>query len=68
MARIVSYEDCPDADLIIDAVYEAGTGNHPIIFFCGGDIVNILMTNGFNSRGLVEQPLQREFAVSGKAA
>lgn len=48
------------------AYEEVREDRHPIIFFSGGDIVNILMTNGFNSRGLVERLLQGEFAISGK--
>jgi hypothetical protein len=50
------------------AYEEVREDRHPIIFFSGGDIVNILMTNGFNSREVVEQFLKNEFAVSGKAA
>jgi hypothetical protein len=49
------------------AYEEVREDRHPIIFFSGGDIVNILMTNGFNSREVVERFLQNEFAVSGNA-
>ncbi|MGA9602337.1 MAG: hypothetical protein WBS22_19175, partial [Methylocystis sp.] len=46
------------------AYEEVREDRHPIIFFSGGDIVNILMINGFNSLELVEQLLKNEFAVS----
>ena len=37
---------------------------HPIIFFSGRDIVDILMKNGFNTPGLVTSLLQLEFQQS----
>jgi hypothetical protein len=49
------------------AYEEVREDRHPIIFLSGGDIVDILMTNGFNSRELVEELLKNEFAVSGRA-
>lgn len=49
------------------AYEEVREDRHPIVFISGGDIVNILMTNGFNSPELVEQFLKNEFAVSGEA-
>lgn len=48
------------------AYEEVRQDRHPIVFISGGDIVNILMTNGFNSRERVEQVLKNEFAVSGE--
>jgi hypothetical protein len=49
------------------AYEEVRQDRHPIVFLSGGDIVDILITNGFNSRELVEQLLKNEFAVSGRA-
>ena len=42
---------------------EVREDRHPIIFFCGKDIADILMTNGFNTPDLVRDLLQNEFAL-----
>jgi hypothetical protein len=34
---------------------------HPIIFFSGRDIADILVDNGFNTPEAIEDLLQREF-------
>lgn len=44
---------------------EVREDRHPIIFLAGGDITNILMSNGFNTPELVTSMLRGEFAVSG---
>ncbi len=48
------------------AYQEVREDRHPIIFLSGGDIANILMTNGLNTSQLVNDMLQTEFAVSGE--
>lgn len=48
------------------AYEEVREDRHPIIFFSGRDIAEILMKNGFNTPELVENLLQAEFAVSAK--
>ena len=45
------------------AYKEVREDRHPIIFFCGKDIADILMTNGFNTSELVRDLLQNEFAL-----
>ena len=45
------------------AYKEVREDRHPIIFFCGKDIADILMTNGFNTPKLVRDLLQNEFAL-----
>lgn len=45
------------------AYEEVREDRHPIIFFSGKDIVDILTKNGFNTPSLVENLLRREFAV-----
>jgi hypothetical protein len=37
---------------------------HPIIFFSGKDIADILTTNGYGTPQLVEELPHKEFAVS----
>ncbi len=50
------------------AYEEVREDRHPIIFFSGKDIVDILTTNGFNTPQLVETMLQNEFSVTGGQA
>ena len=45
------------------AYKEVREDRHPIIFFCGKDIADILMTSGFNTSELVRDLLQNEFAL-----
>ena len=45
------------------AYEEVRKDRHPIIFFCGKDIAEILITNGFNTPALVRAMLENEFAV-----
>ena len=47
------------------AYAEVREDRHPIIFFSGKDIADILTTNGYGTPQLVEQLLHNEFAVSG---
>ena len=50
--------------VVAKGVYEeVRTDRHPVIFFCGGDIVKILMTNGFNTPALVKTMLEEKFPV-----
>lgn len=41
---------------------------HPIIFFCGKDIANILTTAGFNTPELGRDILQNEFCLTKEDA
>jgi hypothetical protein len=45
------------------AYEEVREDRHPIVFICGSDIVDILVASGINSAQLVQEFLQREFAV-----
>jgi hypothetical protein len=47
------------------AYEEVREDRHPIIFFSGRDIADILTTNGYGTPQLVEELLHNEFAVSG---
>lgn len=47
------------------AYEEVRADRHPIIFFSGKDIADILTTNGFNTPQLVKNMLQNEFALTG---
>lgn len=49
------------------AYEEVREDRHPIIFFSGKDITDILTTNGFNTPELVKNILRNEFAVTGGA-
>jgi hypothetical protein len=49
------------------AYEEVREDRHPIIFFSGKDIADILTTNGYGTPRLVEELLHNEFAVSGTA-
>ena len=44
------------------AYEEVREDGHPIIFLCGKDIADILMTNGFTTPALVKAMLENEFA------
>ena len=46
------------------AYEEVREDRHPIIFFSGKDIADILTTNGFNTPALVKNMLRNEFEVS----
>ena len=46
------------------AYQEVRDDRHPIIFFSGKDIVDILMASGFNTVRLVEDLLEKEFPVT----
>jgi hypothetical protein len=50
------------------AYEEVREDKHPIIFFSGADIVEILTANGFNTREHVSALLEREFPVTGRGA
>ena len=50
------------------AYEEVREDRHPIIFFSGKDITDILTTNGFNTPNLVKDMLQNEFDVKGEEA
>lgn len=45
------------------AYQEVREDRHPILFFSGGDIANILVDNGFNTPGLVADLLSKEYPV-----
>jgi hypothetical protein len=45
------------------AYEEVREDRHPIIFFCGKDIADILTTNGFNTPQLAKTMLENEFGV-----
>jgi hypothetical protein len=45
------------------AYQEVRGDRHPILFFSGGDIANILVDNGFNTSGLVADLLSKEYPV-----
>ena len=47
------------------AYEEVREDRHPIVFFSGKDIADILMANGFNTRELLNTLLQREFPTTG---
>lgn len=44
------------------AYAEVREDRHPIIFFCGKDIVDVLMRNGYNTPKVVEEMLKSDFA------
>lgn len=46
------------------AYEEVREDRHPVIFICGKDIADILITHGYNSSDLVKGFLDREFAVA----
>jgi hypothetical protein len=48
------------------AYEEVREDRHPIIFFSGRDIVDVLMKSGYNTPKIVAELLNNEFAVSGK--
>jgi hypothetical protein len=50
------------------AYEEVREDHHPIVFFAGKDIVDILVSGGFNTPELVLQLLSNEFSVSGQEA
>ena len=50
------------------AYEEVREDRHPIIFFSGKDIADVLTANGYGTPELVENLLQNEFAVSGGSA
>lgn len=51
--------------VVARGVYEeVRRDGHPVVFFCGGDIVDILVTNGFATPKLVKTMLQKEFPVN----
>ena len=50
------------------AYEEVREDRHPIIFFSGKDIADILTTNGFNTPEAVKTMLQDEFAIVGDKA
>jgi hypothetical protein len=50
------------------AYEEVREDRHPIIFFSGRDIADILTANGYSTPELVQELLHNEFAVSGEAA
>ena len=50
------------------AYEEVREDRHPIIFFSGRDIADILTINGFNTFSLVKTMLENEFAVTGGGA
>ena len=43
---------------------EVRKDRHPIIFFCGRDIADILTTSGFNTPEIVHDMLQKEFSLT----
>jgi restriction endonuclease len=45
------------------AYQEVREDRHPILFFSGGDIANILVNNGFNTPTLVVDLLSKEYPV-----
>ena len=47
------------------AYKEVREDRHPIIFFSGKDIADILTTNGFNTAKGVKAMLQNEFSMHG---
>jgi hypothetical protein len=47
------------------AYEEVREDRHPIIFFCGKDIADLLTSNGFNTPDSVTALLKREFPVTG---
>jgi hypothetical protein len=49
------------------AYEEVREDRHPIIFFSGGDIADILVNNGFNTPELVTSLLHTEFALTDTA-
>jgi hypothetical protein len=48
------------------AYEEVREDRHPIIFFSGRDIVDVLMKSGYNTPTIVADLLNNEFAVSGE--
>ena len=48
------------------AYEEVRKDRHPVIFFCGKDIADILTNIGFNTSGLVKNMLEKEFPVVKK--
>jgi hypothetical protein len=48
------------------AYEEVREDRHPIIFFSGRDIVDVLMKSGYNTPNIVADLLNNEFAVSGE--
>jgi hypothetical protein len=48
------------------AYEEVRQDRHPIVFFSGKDIADILVANGFNTPTLVDELLGREFPVGGE--
>jgi hypothetical protein len=50
------------------AYQEVRDDRHPIIFFSGKDIADILTTNGFNTPQLVKEMLHNDFNVTGGEA
>jgi hypothetical protein len=49
------------------AYEEVREDRHPIIFFSGGDITDILVNNGFNTPELVTSLLHTEFSLTETA-
>lgn len=50
------------------AYEEVRDDRHPIIFFSGGDIAELLTVNGYSSSSVVDAWLKREFAVARTSA
>jgi|JI10StandDraft_1071094.scaffolds.fasta_scaffold19851_2 hypothetical protein len=50
------------------AYEEVREDRHPIIFFSGGDIANILTSNGYSSPSMVDAWLKREFPIGGSTS
>jgi hypothetical protein len=48
------------------AYEEVREDHHPIIFFSGRDIVDVLMKSGYNTPNIVAELLNNEFPVSGE--
>jgi hypothetical protein len=47
------------------AYEEVREDKHPIVFLSGKDIVDILIASGFNTTGLVNALLEKDFPVVG---
>lgn len=50
------------------AYKEVREDRHPIVFISGGDMVNILIDKGYNTRGRVQELLSSDFALVAAAS